>query len=289
MNKTIQANLILITVTAMWGLTFPLIHNAVAYVSPGLFVAMRMILASLALLPFVLLRFRLVNRRLVIGCSILALLNTATYLFQSKGLMTIPASRSAFITGVSVVLVPLLMPLFRLGKPDLIASVSVLFCVVGLYILTGANIHELSPGDLWTLACAVCYAFYIIVMQIMSARATDYLLLCFFQVFFSIAFALPFAGQVEAGYVLHTTVIIALLFCSLFATSLSIYLQGRYQQYTTASKTALIFTLEPVFATIFAYFINGVVITSHVIFGGIVILLSIVLREVIQGIGVVKQ
>ncbi|MBX9705128.1 MAG: DMT family transporter [Gammaproteobacteria bacterium] len=284
MKKSTIANLMLVGVTAMWGLTFPLIHSALSDINPGLFVVLRLSVAALVIVPFVCFRLTKVNTVLLLGCLALALLNTGTYLFQTQGLLTVPASRSAFITGLSVVMVPLFMPFFRQffpsTKPDLIAYISVAVCLVGLYILTGANLRQLSIGDLWTFGCAVCYALYIIVMQIMSVRERDFALLCFYQIFFCVPFTLPFAHAMPAAQLLQWPVITAVVFCAVFATSLSIYLQSRYQRDTTATKTALIFALEPVFATIFAYFLNDSAITLSTLIGGILILLSIVLRDV---------
>lgn len=277
-NSTI-AILALTLVAAMWGLTFPLMHDVMPIVDSGLFVTVRLIFASVVMLPFVIFRFKHTNRFLIIGCIVLAALNTATYLFQTKGLLTIPASRSAFITGVSVVIVPFLMPLFRLGNPDKFAFISVAICLVGLYILTGADLRNLTIGDFWTLDCAISYGFFIVVMQIMSSRVKDYLLLCFFQVFFSVPLALPFATTFHLNIILQPEVIGTLLFCAVFATTIAIYLQGRYQQYVSAAQTALIFALEPVFATIAAYFINNAAITYSTIIGGMLVLLSIVFRD----------
>lgn len=280
MKNSTTAILALTLVSAMWGLTFPLMHDVMSSVDSGLFVTIRLIIASAVLLPFIIFRFRHTNRFLIVGCIILAALNTATYLFQTKGLLTIPASRSAFITGISVVIVPFLMPLFRLGKPDTLAFISVAICLLGLYILTGANLHHLTIGDFWTLDCAISYGFFIVVMQIMSSRVKDYLLLCFFQVFFSVPLALPFAAMVHLSAILKPEVIGTLVFCAVFATSIAIYLQGRYQQYVSAAQTALIFALEPVFATIFAYFINDADIGYSTIIGGVLVLFSVVLRDV---------
>lgn len=276
-----MVNLILVVVTAMWGLTFPLIENAVSLVSPGFFVAIRMLIALLSVLPLLFFYWRETTKFLLWGSLALGLLNTATYIFQSEGLLTIPSSRSAFITGINVVLVPILMPLFGLGRPDRIAMVSVLICLAGLYILTGHNLQGLSIGDLWTFGCAVTYALFVIIMQIMSARVKNHSLLCFYQILFSIPLALPFVGPMNFSAIMQGPVVMALIFCSLFATSLAIYLQARVQQYTTATNTALIFTLEPVFATIFAYYINGAAITLDTIIGGILIIFSILLREII--------
>lgn len=274
----------LVGVTAMWGLTFPLIHTALADINPGLFVVLRLSIAALVIVPFIFFRLTKVSTVLILGCLALALLNTGTYLFQTQGLLTIPASRSAFITGLSVVMVPLFMPFFRpffhSAKPDFMVYLSVAVCLIGLYILTGANLRQLSVGDLWTFGCAVCYALYIIVMQIMSVRERDFALLCFYQIFLCVPFALPFAHAMPVAQLLQWPIITAVVFCAVFATSLSIYLQSRYQRDTTATKTALIFALEPVFATMFAYFLNSSAITLSTVVGGVLILLSIVLRDI---------
>lgn len=279
MRISTLATLLLVLVTAMWGLTFPLIHSALQFISPGTFVSVRMIVAMLVLLPFVIFRFKNINQFLLLGCVALALLNTATYIFQTKGLTTITAPRSAFITGMSVILVPLFMPLFRMGNPSKVVLLSVIVCLTGLYILTGANLHHLAIGDLFTFAAAISYALFVIVMQIMSTRVKDYLLLCFFQIAFSVPFAVPFMGATSMTLIQQPVVIISLLFCAVFATNLSIYLQGKYQQHITATKTALIFALEPVFATLFSYFINNTIITFNTLLGGALILLSILLPD----------
>jgi len=277
MKPLVKANIYLVLVTVMWGLTFPLIREAVSYIHASTFVFIRFGLAAICFLPFAYANFRKSSKALLIAGLALGVLNSGIYIFQTTGLETISASRSAFITGSNVLFVPFLLPLFQLGRPRKIDIISALICLLGLYILTGSNLHGISRGDLWTLASALCYAVSVVFVQWVSPRLKGYSLLTFYQ----ILFAVPIAAIISAGNgfsgIFHIKVLIAVLFCSIVATIIGLYLQMKYQQYTTATRAALIFSLEPVFASIFAYFINGDPITSHMLLGGGVVLLSIII------------
>jgi len=276
-HNSTKAILILIGVTAIWGLTFPLIYAAVEHIDPDMFVLLRFALASIVLLPWIKKSFRLTTRSILIGGLILGLLNAGTYLFQTIGLQTVTPSRTAFITSIYVVLVPLLSPLFRLSKIKFIDIFSALLCLTGLYVLTGGNIHHISSGDLWVLLCALTTAVQIIVLQILTIKIRQYLLLAFFQIFFTlpvtfvIAIGKPLLGLTDPS------VIIALLFCGVMATSLALFLQTKYQHYTSANEAALIYCLEPLFAVLFAWIIDGEKITAEIIFGGGIILTAMML------------
>lgn len=276
-----KANLLLIFITAIWGATFPLIRNAVAHVDPYLFVGIRFTLGALLLLPFI--RLAKNNYRLLlIGSIFLGVINSAAYTAQTIGLQTIHSSRAAFINGLSVILVPLLMPLFKLGKPnrtDLICSV---ICLVGLYILTGANLDAVTKGDLWVLLGAVLFAIAIGYLQHLSTHVKDYKSIAFYQVLFTAPLPLLFSFKANFAAILVPNVIIGILFCAIAATSLAFLIQAKYQPFTTAPKAALIYSLEPVFACIFGFLINGEAITRNIIIGGILILLSLMLPALLQ-------
>ena len=280
MQASARAQIILIAVTAAWGLTFPLLHDALRYVSPIMLVFERFLIAILVLAPFVLHKLNQSNRLLVLSGLIIGLLNCGTYVFQNIGLETIDASRGAFITGASVVFVPLLAPLFRLGTPRPIDLLCVACCLSGLYVLTGANTHTLSLGDLWMLGCALCVALTILTIQRVTQFTDRYLVLTFYQLAFTtlISGLLSRPPYVYLGT--NSTVWAAILFCSLFATVIALFLQIRYQQDTTATKVALIFTLEPVFGGFFDWLIDHHHLTTQANIGAALILLSIILPTV---------
>ena len=285
-TRETKAILILILVTVIWGLTFILIQHAVDIVNPVVFVLLRVLLASIGFLPFVYARLRKTHSQLLWGGMLLAFFSAASYIFQSEGLKTIPASRSAFITGTCVVIVPLLAPLFRLARPKKNELLAATVCLVGLYILTGANLAQLSTGAVWTVCGAVAYAITIIILQIISKHTTENMLLSFYMTVFSIlppAMLLPFVDRVPQftwQVVLNWPVSIALVFCALAATTLVTYLMVTYQKHTTVTKAAVVYTLEPVFATLFAWFIGGQQLTKYLLIGGSLILIGILLPMV---------
>ncbi len=281
-QRETKAIVVLIFVTAIWGMTFIIIQNAVTFINPIVFVFLRMVLASIGFLPLVYNRFRNTDRRTLLGGLILAALIAATYIFQTEGLQTIPASRSAFITGIGVVIVPILAPLFRQGSPKPIEFLAAVICVIGLYILTGAKISNFQIGDLWTFGCAFSYAFTIFALQIITKRSQDTILLSFYATLFGIIPVTILLPHFSWHVVLHWQVIIALVFCALLATTLVTYLMFAYQKYTSVTKAAIIYTLEPVFATLFAFMIGNQLLTRDLVLGGILIIISNLLPHVIK-------
>ncbi|MCP4473202.1 MAG: DMT family transporter [Gammaproteobacteria bacterium] len=277
----LRANLMLVIVTLLWGLTFPFIKIAMAHVSPGAFVCARFALAALALLPIMLFDLYKSNHKLLLAGLVLGLFNSVIYLTQTIGLQTISAPRSAFITGINVLLVPFLLPLVRMGKLRKLDIGCALLSLLGLYVLTAAGAHTLSRGDLWTLLSAVLYAVAIIYIQWVTPKFKHYRLLTFYQIVFTLPLAAATAGSHFSGF-LHRDVIISLLFCALGATALALYLQIKYQQYTRATQAALIYCLEPIFATIAAFFITGNTIALQTLLGGAIIFISLVLSTLFQ-------
>lgn len=272
----LTANLYLIFITLIWGLTFPLIRVALVHVDPYLFVSTRFFLAALLLLPFIFRKLTNTNYRILGSSLLIGALNGITYISQTVGLQTIPASRSAFITGVSVILVPLFSPFFKLGALKIMDLFSSAICLAGLYILTGANLEKITTGDLWTLLCALSCALQIVYIQYVIPRVNQYQILTFYQLLFTIPLALIFTPFHTYPTLFYPNVLIALIFCSVFATTVAYFVQAKYQPQTTAAKAALIFSLEPVFATIFGYFLNEEIITFHTMVGGVLILFSLI-------------
>ena len=119
-TKSVRAQFALLLVSFMWGLTFPLIRNAVQEINPYQFVFSRFGFATIAFGLFILLRKVALSK--IIACTIPGLIlggiAWASYFTQTVGLGEISAGRAAFITGLNVMMVPLLAPLFRVGKPN---------------------------------------------------------------------------------------------------------------------------------------------------------------------------
>lgn len=287
MNDRQRADLALVIVSLLWGITFPLIRSALEDLAPHQFVAWRFLLATLAFAPLALLHpeARAGLRRVLVPGLLLGVLAWITYFSQTIGLRTVPAGRAAFITGTSVILTPLLSPLFRAGRPGRIDLVAAAVATLGLWLLTRgpAGVQDsggLSAGDLWILLCAALYAVYIHALQKVLARRPHELSLAFLQIV-GVFLCASLVMGVEGGVRIEFTpaVLWALGVCALLATVGTFWLQTRYQGRSTPERVALIFSLEPVFATFFAWWLLGETLSPVGAVGAMVILGAVLFAE----------
>ncbi len=286
-----RADAALLAVSLLWGLSFPAIKMATPFVAPVLFVALRFGLATLLLG----LGWRWLGRdpqrpgepaaaalrdprwrRAGLGLGLLLAVGYAT---QTVGLRTTTAGNSAFITALSVVLVPIVAALRLRQRPAGRLLAALLPAVAGLSLLTRPDLGRPVAGDLWTLACAAAYAVYLVELNRALAVA-PFPPLLFWQVA-GVAFATAaWALAVERGSVTwNGTVALSLLLTTLFSTLGALYLQNRWQGRTTALRAALIFTTEPVFAVGFAALILGERLPAAFPAGAALILAAVLLAE----------
>lgn len=286
-DARLRADLALVLVALFWGVTFPLIRGALEVLSPAQFVAWRFSLATLAFLPLAMAstRARRGLREVAGAGLLLGVISGLSYFAQTWGLQTVPAGRAAFITGTNVVIVPLLAPLFRAGRPGPIDFGAAFVATAGLYLMTVGEEgfgRGLGAGDLWILLCAVSYAVYLLVLQRVLARPRDPVALAFTQIA-AIALladlALLATGPVRIPW--SPWVLVALAFCATLATVATFWLQARYQGRTTAQRVALIFALEPVFATAFAWLLLGETLGRVGAVGAVVVLGAVLGAELL--------
>lgn len=282
MKLSSKANLYLVLATLMWGVTFPVTRNALTEVDPFVFVSLRFVIATLILLPMAYTLFYKTTKPILLGSLIIGMLNAAAYLCQTIGLETVSSARAAFITGASVILVPFLAPLFGLNKPTGLDMVCALIGFLGLYVLTGMSHFHLSHGDLWVFAGALSFSLQITYLQRLTQTTEHYKLLAFYQLFFTIPFVALLAEGHNFSFAFQPKALIGILFCAIFATSLAYYLQNKYQKFSSAPKAALIFALEPVFASIFGFLINGELLAKTTVYGGMLLLFSLVLPSLLS-------
>lgn len=283
-NPRMIGDSVLVFITFCWGITFPLVENAMQVIDPFVFVTVRFLFAALILLPFIYRDFKKStdNRLLIKAGCILGAINVVVYSTQSIGLETISAGQSAFITGVCVVIIPFLMPLFRMGYPSRADVISSIFCLIGLALLTGVDLSQMNAGSLWTLVCAFAVAFSIVYLQHISQKISALSALAFYQIFFTGILCGPLSIGKSYTPVFDTTALMALGFCAIFGTSIALLLQTKYQRLTTASRAAVIFSLEPLFASVFGYLINGETLGLLALCGGFIIIFSLLIPEIVR-------
>jgi drug/metabolite transporter (DMT)-like permease len=248
--------LVLIAVTAVWGVTFVQVKDAVALYPLFAFLALRFAIATLTLAPPGVRRLHSLGRAGWAAGAVAGALLGAGYALQTAGLERTSVSSTGFITGMYVVLTPLLaLVLFR-ARIGVSAWIGVALATVGLALLAG--IHGGSViGDLLVLAGSAVYSLQIVLMERYAPRY-DAIAFTLVEMLTSFAGLLAIALAFGQLHVPHGwTVWGALLVTGVFASALAFLAQTWAQRRATATQTALAFSLEPVWAAFFGFTLAG--------------------------------
>ncbi len=276
MSRRLKADLALVVVSFIWGSTFVLVKSALEDSSTLLFLTLRFLLAGVALL--------LIAGRPTGPCARASLWVGAFlflgYFFQTQGLRWTTASKSAFITGFAVVLVPVITSVIYRRFAGWGAMVGVAMAVAGLSLLTnpegGASINR---GDIWTLACAGAFAMHIVLLGHYSRQVPARPLATGQVLTAALLAAGSFPWAETPRLSLSPRVLLAVLVTGLLATALAFSTQTWAQQFTSPTHTALIFSLEPVFAWLTSAVWLGERMSGRAALGAVLILAGIVVAE----------
>jgi drug/metabolite transporter (DMT)-like permease len=277
-----KAEAALVWNTVVWGSTFVLVKAALDDISPILFLALRFSLATAALVGLFAARRRLVwNWRTAAAGALAGVFLFAGYLTQTLGLRLTSAPKSAFITGLASVMVPLVAALVYRSRPRVSEVVGILVATAGLGLLTlQGRGGPINPGDLLTLLCAVAFATHIVVLGHFSERM-DFELLSVAQVGSAAVLSGSLFWWVEVPRVAWRPAVLgAILVTGLLATALAFTIQAWAQRRTSSTRTGLIYMLEPVFAWITSYLLVGEGLTRRAAAGAALILGGVIMVEV---------
>jgi len=272
----VRADFALVGITIVWGTTFVIVKSALTDVSTFVFVALRFSVAAIVLLSL----YRKAVRRAALGPGLLAggLLFTA-YVFQTFGLELTTPSKSAFLTGLSIPMVPLASSLVYRTKPRAVEVTGVLIATLGMMLMTLTAPFDISRGDLLSLLCAVTFALHIVVIGHFSAMV-GFESLAVIQIAVSAVAASALSLFAEpVRFRLTGAVVAAILITGLLATALVFTTQAWAQQYTSATRAALIFALEPVVAWLTSWALTGETMAIRGKVGAGIILAGILLVE----------
>jgi len=267
--------------TLAWGTTFVLAKAALVFVSPVLFLAARFSLAAAALLVVFPRVFRMSIARGQLGAGVLTgIFLFLGYLFQTVGLQYTTPTKSAFITGLVTVMVPLLASLVYRIRPQVSELFGVSVATLGMGLLTlNGPIGSISRGDLLTLLGAVAFAAHIVTLGHYS-ESMEFELLSVLQVSAAAVSALALFWWVEPIRMHWQPVVFwAILITGLVCTAMAFTVQAWAQRYTSSTRTALIYALEPVFAGITSWLILGEILSGRAAAGAALILAGILLVE----------
>ena len=282
MNRQRAADAALVWNTVIWGSTFVLVKAALAGISPVLFLALRFSLATAALLAL----FRGARKgpwswRSVGAGALTGTFLFSGYLFQTLGLQYTSAPKSAFITGLMSVMVPLLAMAVYRSRPRVSEVAGIIVATVGMGLMTlEGSVGSISRGDLLTFFCAVGFAAHIVTLGHFS-EYVSFEVLSVSQIAAAAVWSLLLFPWMETPRVeWRPMVMCAILVTGLLATALAFTIQAWAQRFTSSTRTALIYLLEPVFAWLTSYFLMGEGLSGRAAAGAGLILSGVVLVEV---------
>ena len=279
-----KAIIALFIMTIFWGVTFPLIKMSLTYISPGLFVMLRLSLSCLLFLPFIL-KSRFSNKLYIIKiAAIFGSLEGLSFFFQTHSLYTISSSTAAFLTALSVIMIPFIASVFKLDRLTFYGMIASIISLLGIYVLSGASFKYITIGYLWAILCALAYACSVVYLSYETRKSNksevfkDLRPLIFLQIAFGIP--LPMLADATTMYFsFNYILIISIGFCAI-STIVCYYLQNTYQKHLSMAHVAVIFSFEPIFATVFGKLINDEKIYLSTIIGGALILVSYFIIEI---------
>lgn len=288
MNKWIPIFALFIC-CAIWGTTFVTVKGISMEIDPYLLSVFRNGIASLLLFLFIIITSpkKLKNSLSIKYGVIIGLLSSGIYIVQTIGLKFTTSNHSAFITSSTVIIIPLLLALTGRQKLKIHQILPILIITVGLILLT--KIFEekhFNLGDVITLFGTFICAFYIILSG-QYVRKSDFLSLIFYQFLFATIFSV--VGVFINFYVIgnqitfKTSSINEVLYLSLFGTLFCFFVTIWAQKYVTTIYTAMIFSLEPVFAVITSYFYIGEQLVYTEIIGAIIIVSGLIYFNLLTG------
>ncbi|MGE4283346.1 MAG: DMT family transporter [Clostridia bacterium] len=252
MNRQLKADLVLLAITFVWGSTFVLMKNALSDIPTLKFMALRFSVAFISLIILFNKRLLKINRRSLLYSFIMGILLYGGLTLQAAGLNYTTASKSAFITGLSVVLVPVLSAIILRKMPKTSAVIGVGLAFTGMIMLTSDASLSFNFGDLLTLLAAFCFALEIIFIDKFT-NIEDPVILGVLQVGFAALFSTAIALIIKSPAIVYSeNVILAILITAIPATALALVAQSVVQKFTSPTHTALVFAAEPVFGALFA-------------------------------------
>ena len=274
-----KAEIYLLFMTLIWGVTFPLVKTSLSYASPFVFLTLRFALGTLIVGLFFYTRISLKDREVIQAGIIIGVFLFLGYALQTMGLRVTAASKSAFITGLFVIMVPPLSYVILKEKPRVFSLIGLVLAMVGLWLMTRPKGSELNLGDLLTFFCAISFSIQVLLVQIYTKKF-DFYSITFIQILVTTFLCVPsmfIFDRIKLIY--HPSLLLGILVCAILATALAIFIQNRMQKDTTAVKASLIYAMEPVFAAFFSFLLLGEVLGWLGILGGALILCGMLSSE----------
>ena len=265
----------LVIVAVVWGATFPIIKLSLTYIDPISFLLFRFAIAAVVLLPFVI---KKMNKRDAIYGTIVGIPLFLGYVTQTVGLQYTSPSMSGLITGIYIVLTPILSIFILRNGLDMVKIYLAVAAFVGMALMTISSTSGEALGNLLTIATAFCYALQLVLTE-KYLKTGNPLVFTFFQLIVVAVLSLLISpGSVlKAGILTNGYVLFSVLFNAILGSTLAIWLMSVAIRNTNAYISALILVIEPVSAVMVSTIFFHFPVTTLMILGGAIILVSMVL------------
>ncbi|MDF2680146.1 MAG: EamA family transporter [Brevibacillus sp.] len=279
MKPQVKADLAMLLVTLFWGSSYLFMQMGLTDLETFNLIGIRFGIAFIIAALFFHKRILRINRKTLLHAFILGAILFCVFATVTEGVKTTTASQAGFLVSLTVIFVPLLSILLK-NIPETRVFFGAGLAVIGIGLLTLTDHFQISQGDAWCIGTALFYAIHIIVTGKLAPQS-DAIQLGVYQLGFAALFGLIFSVFTEAPRFPHTPKAwLAVLVLSILCSAIGFVVQTVAQQHTTPTHTGLIFSLEPVFAAIFAFMLNGETLTVRGYIGAALVLLSVLIAEI---------
>lgn len=285
MNKKLielRADFLLLTVAIAWGVTFLMVQDAIKTVPVYAFLFFRFLIATILMGIISYKFFKDSNKETFFYGVVLGIFLFSGFATQTFGLAYSKSSIIAFLTGLNVIIVPFIAFMIFKQHVRKMVFLSSVFAVIGLYLLTMSGELTLGFGEVLGLICAIFFALQIAYTDIFSKKVNVFMLV-FYQFLVVTILSLIFSlglEDVTFDIDFNYTFLKAVIITSLFATVYAFLIQTYMQQFTTPTKTAIIFSMEPVSAGFFGYYVGNEILNTIQLIGATIIIFAVLLAEI---------
>lgn len=267
-------------ITLFWGVTFIMVKWTVAEMDVYTFLFIRFLIATVLLALFFWKKLKGITKETIVASAILSAFLAVAYITQTEGLRFTSASNAALITGLYIVLTPILAALHLKTRPSILSTIGIIFSLFGLFLLTQYNFTRVNFGDAIILICALACAWHITLTG-KFALSHNHLHLVILQFFFitilcgaiawakgTMTFTAPAIGWI--------TIVVS----SIFATAIAFLVQTWAQRYVDPTRVSLIFALEAVFGTLFGWWWGNETMSPTAFMGACLMILGMMVAEI---------
>lgn len=279
MNKQVRADLMLLAVTVFWGASYLLTKLALRELQAFNLTALRLLIGFAVSGAVFYKRILKSDVKTIKYALILAVLIVLMFISMSYGLEYTTASNAGFLISLAVIIIPILSYFFLKQRIERRVLIGVCIAPIGIALLTLNEQLTISGGDILCIICALFSAMHVVCMGVFTQKV-DSIALGILQLGFAGAFSLGFSFFTEAVRLpVSATAWFSVLALAILCTAVGYLVQATAQQYTSATHTGLILSLEPVFSAIFGFALLGEVLLPRGYAGAAILMISVLIAE----------